>query len=730
MRKLLHRFGIRTLTASIAVGAGLACAGLAAAQEPQSEPAAAQAGEVAASETDSDTAYADSIATELDEFVVEGRTQRVIKNGVEYMPDGKTKKMAHNATSLLEFMQIPQLKIAPVKGTITTRNDEPIDSYIDYVKATEEDLKGLRPEDVMRVEVLDYPDDPRFAGSDHVINYILHKYEWGGYTKLDVNGTALGKDMGSAILYSKFSYRNWTFDANISATLMHENRDSYSRETFKDIFIGNEHIDRIDRITTYPASNCLKTNGESASLRAIWNSGQSFVSHQLFISREESPSTSTKTHEEFSKDILPSTDAINTEYQQSMGIAAAGNYYFQLKRQHSLSAYWLMIYNSNRRNSSYQLGDLTPIINNNRETSYNPFIQMNYLLPLGHNNNLDFLLVSNTQIFNTEYFGSYQNSIQKLRSSQNLLLGKYTHQLTPELNLMARVGISYLYSRLNGNSILNTWNPRAYIVIGYKFNQSNALSMEMAWGNAQPSPQTTNEATVQQDELMWLKGNPHMRNPLMPYAAVKYNYIPTNNFSLIGSLMYDAMLNDPSFDYLSIPGYNGVVKTATDDVKTHNFSLSLTGSLRLLNNSLNLEASLGVKQTEKRGIYTEHLTAPYASASARYFLGNFAFNIFYTSPNTRLYEYIKRSTRSIYGLSCAYSAGNFKGELKFNNWFNSNRCYQTLHTSHYDLSGWTTFWDISRVLMLNLSYTLPYGKKVDRNNELPSGSIQNSAIMK
>ncbi|MDE7343839.1 MAG: hypothetical protein K2N19_07485, partial [Muribaculaceae bacterium] len=152
MRRLLHRFGIRILTASIAMGAGLACAGLAAAQEPQSEPTAAQAGEVAASVTDSDTAYADSIATELDEFVVEGRTQRVIKNGVEYMPDGKTKKMAHDATSLLEFMQIPQLSVSPENGQVTTAAGQQITSFINYVRVTENDLNGLRPEEVLRVE--------------------------------------------------------------------------------------------------------------------------------------------------------------------------------------------------------------------------------------------------------------------------------------------------------------------------------------------------------------------------------------------------------------------------------------------------------------------------------------------------------------------------------------------------------------------------------------------------
>ncbi|MDE5957390.1 MAG: hypothetical protein K2G78_03675 [Muribaculaceae bacterium] len=730
MRRLLHRFGIRILTASIAMGAGLACAGLAAAQEPQSEPTAAQAGEVAASVTDSDTAYADSIATELDEFVVEGRTQRVIKNGVEYMPDGKTKKMAHDATSLLEFMQIPQLSVSPENGQVTTAAGQQITSFINYVRVTENDLNGLRPEEVLRVEVLDHPDDPRFGGADHVINYILVKYDWGGYTKLTANGETLARDAASGTIYSKFVYKNWLFDVVGKASISKEDVESYSRETFKDIFFDNNHINEVERISSTPTPNCKKNNFQELILHALWNNENTSISHYIGINRLANPFTRNLSREEFSDNLLPSSEAVNEESQQSMGAAAQGDYFFTLSRKQSLHIMWNMYYASTRRNSTYQLADLTPIVADNREKTYVPWIEIEYTLPLGHNNKLGFRALSRVAIYHTGYSGTSQNSREDLSSTENILFATYSHQLSQKLRIFTRLGASYSYSDLNGSTIVNTLNPRFNFVTDYQINQSNSLSSELSWGNSYPSPSTTNDAIVQQNELMWVKGTRNLKNMLLPSVYVDYNFIPNNTFSFSSYIFYEGMLNACTFDYLSVPGYNGVVRTPTDNCDLHSIYLNLTGSARLLNRSLGIKVTLGTSHTSKTGVNSDRLTSLYAKTWITYFLGNFNFRLYYLSPQSFLSETKKEWRRSIYGLSVGYSTGNFTAEANFADWFNSNRMYTAVHSPHYDLYNWDTDRDLSRRISLTLTYTLPYGKKVSRDNELPTGSHINSAIMK
>ena len=129
----------------------------------------------------------DSIKTqELDEVVVEAKLQSTSSTVSTYIPTSKQKNSSQTATDLLNRMAIPQLSLG-MGNSVKTTSGKNVDIFIDYLPASEQDLTGMRMEDVRKVEYYDYPKDPRFQGSAHVINFIMQKYEYGGYLKAFAN---------------------------------------------------------------------------------------------------------------------------------------------------------------------------------------------------------------------------------------------------------------------------------------------------------------------------------------------------------------------------------------------------------------------------------------------------------------------------------------------------------------------------------------------------------------
>ena len=99
--------------------------------------------------------------------------QYMTANKSVYVPTKGEKKVAHGGGSLVRAMGITALSVDPMSEAITTVSGKPVEKFIDYVPATEQDIANIRPMDVKRVELLEYPSDPRFRGAEYVLNFIM-----------------------------------------------------------------------------------------------------------------------------------------------------------------------------------------------------------------------------------------------------------------------------------------------------------------------------------------------------------------------------------------------------------------------------------------------------------------------------------------------------------------------------------------------------------------------------
>lgn len=606
--------------------------------------------------------------------------------------------------------------------------------FIDFVPATEQDISGLRPEDVVRVEVLNYPEDPRFQSAPHVVNFIMQHYEWGGYTKLTAVGSTLASDKINGSAYSKFVYDNWTFDANGSGNWSYQGHNpGTNTQIFREIEFMGKHYDEITRHTYGSHDYNKRANSQWASIRASYQAQSYYIQHSISFGRNAEPMLSSRSTVSFSEGIPGSTTSRSLDSFQSIYPSVNGYYQFMLPKGNSIMAGWTFSYGSTLRKSNYSIEDRTPIINNNREKVYSPVASLTYSKQLGHGNTFRTSVMTYNSIFDTEYAGSYDGR-QKLLSSENMLFLEYMQNWQMGLSLYTRVGASYVVGRVNGVNTLEQWNPRLGAQLQYQINDKHSASIEGWWGNSHPQPSTANDALVQSNELLWLQGNPLLKNTIFTMASASYTYIPVNIFSLSATVEYEGNPDKQAYEYYTLPGIDGLVRRSINSGTCHSYFALLSATLKTLNNSLVFNVKGTAKRVVLTGCDSQNMNLLFASGSIRYLHKNFSVSVFYNSPQKFLTAWdngVMSSCKSTYGMTANVAFGDFKASLRFMNWFSKEILVNTRFNSPR-FSEMSEIWteDLSRKIALTLTYTFSYGKKVNRYNELQEGGGVGTAILK
>lgn len=682
----------------------------------------------------------DTVATEeyelptisLDELVVEGRTQRIVKNGVEYMPAAKVKKSAGDALSLLMLMQVPQLQVSPMNLSVKTLSGQMVDFFIDWLPATEADLKGLRPEDVTRVEVLDFPDDPRFNGAQHVINYVMKRYEWGGYTKLTAHGKALSENGVNGSAYSKFAYKRMVFDMNLDgAGYWKDNKNlETGREIYKDFDLEGIHYNEVTRKSEVSGQHS-RMNTQNFSLRATYTKGNTVIVHTAGFYRNATPKENSTSAVSFSDNLFDATRTSSRAFRQELAPSVKGYYRFGLPKNSFLTTSWSLTHSGTRHSSFYQLGENTPIVNSQKERAYTPNATIEFTKQLGGSRTLRAIVSSLNAFFRTEYAGSYEG-IQKLTSSDNSLYLSYSQYWQRGISLFTKLGATYAYGRVNGENTLSEWDPQAGIELQWMINPHNLLSGEGWLGNRTPSSSTSNSALMQSNELLWIEGNPDLKNTKYFQTFWTYSFIPTNSLSLSASLLYVGNYDKYANLYYTSDLCGGLIRKVVNSGSIHAYSAIISGTLRLLNNSLAITLRGSANRNRFTGI--DAMTADWltGTAMATYIIKGCAVSLYYTSPEKTTGIFDRGSVTRLpaqYGASIAYGNGNFNASLAFNNWWSDGECRNTFTSPHFSSVRGVKGTGFDRSFELTLTYTFPYGKKVSRDNELEKASGAGSAIL-
>lgn len=306
-----------------------------------------------------------SDATTLKEITVTANKTVMTNDKIIVTPTSADKRISHDGTRLLENMNIAALNVSSLEGTVTTAGGEPVSTFIDFMPASRVDVANIRPEDVKRVEIYDFPTDPRFGGQPHVVNFITVKYEYGGYTKVSADqyfvfNTA---DYG---LYSKFSYKKMIYDAGVNFDYMnvkHGGTESQYQYIFPDETINLESRKEKPQ---------FKNHGVSAFFRAKYKTEKTVISNTVGISHSKAPESESLIFNEFSSpNYLSGTDHSLSD-NSNISASWEGNYQFIFDNDYALVVRPSLKYANFKTNSAffYPESDVPQITNRVKENAW------------------------------------------------------------------------------------------------------------------------------------------------------------------------------------------------------------------------------------------------------------------------------------------------------------------------------------------------------------------------
>lgn len=182
------------------------------------------------------------VVTNLNEVTIEGGSINNEINKTDYFITDLDRKKASSSFDLIS--KIPQLRTDNMNYSISTMDGKPVKILINGLTATVQDLIGIRPDKVIKVEYYTIP-PARYAGSGFasVINVITKKSQKGGNVVADLQN-AITTGYSNDMINFKYNEKNSQF--GFYYYLGHR---SYSKRVMNErlnyLFHGNEFIKTI-----------------------------------------------------------------------------------------------------------------------------------------------------------------------------------------------------------------------------------------------------------------------------------------------------------------------------------------------------------------------------------------------------------------------------------------------------------------------------------------------------
>lgn len=666
----------------------------------------------------------------LKAVTVESKNAMLLADKSIYRPTQRQKNASQTATDLLVRMAIPQLNTRLGSSVITTAAGQSVAMYIDFVPATESDLKMMKITDVKTVEYLEYPSDPRFQGNRFVINFRMVTYEYGGYVKtLGVENFIANS--GYAQVNAKITKNKMVYDIMGYGYYSANNHFGVDQiETFH-LPQENGEINSFQRESTTESSKYLKQNYEG-SFRALY-SGDKITSNNLIaLGLDRMPHNDNVGKVEYPNSLMSKDEYSSVSTQKAKYLNYTGYYFFSLPKNNSLSASLGYSYSHTDQSSNYLEYQLPPIYNAANDNTH----EGNAVITYGHTFSDKHSLMAHVRGIYEHNRTNYSGSVNALDYSTTKFeqIGATYNFSSANLSTSFGIGWNWLKTCLNDN-ISNSNYPYLDASVRYVPNERNSFGAVFHYSVWPPSSNYKSENVIHVSPFLWHTGNPLLKSHRSYDIGINYSFIPSNKYNM--TLFANSWLvgNRAAFVYEATP--EGILRTIEQPIGYfRHYNYGINASTNLFDSKVYLSAQLAQLYVQNGEPYNINHSSISYYVQALYYVGNFNFALAYQSANaTDNYNSMSglwTRNKDVFVVQAGWSNGKWNIVLTAQNLqhWNWRALQDTMNSSNYSVSRWMNNASRHAFVQLSATYTFCFGKKVSISDDISKQSGASSGILK
>lgn len=678
-----------------------------------------------------DTARTDTSKTAvLGEAVVEAQMQRTSSAATTYIPSADQKRAAQNALDLLRRMAIPQLQISLTDDKVKDNSGEEVSLFINFMPATQEDKEGLRTTDVLRVEYLEFPTDPRFQGAPRVVHIILQEYAYGGYTKFTGREDFLIGLSSKVNVFSKFTYKKMTYDFFVGTENLncrHISVNTVADYSLKDAD-GNDYT-----LTRSETSNRTRYRKDSypVTFRATYNSEKIQIRNTLGYTHNALPTQQQIGTLTYSPGMAEDYQYERNNPSRENSLSYQGIFNFFLPHKFSLSLTPQVSYSHTNDALTYVTSLSDPIQRNARENAYFYRLDASMNKRFGEHHTLSMgLHGSNTgnrlrYSGNVAYSDRFHNAFESFSAGYQFKSKKF--------NSYTALGFCWEQSGINEVKNSDAY-PFLHVILRYSPNTKNSFSTYFQYANNTPGLEWKTSDLLRDNEFLYLTGNPLIENARHVTFNLSYNWFPSNRFSMSVFGNYFKMFDRMIAVYDAYDNGRALLRTYRNDGDYVQGSVGATASLKLFKNKLQLYVRPEQRFLRSTGVYDKTYCPFQIYAQASCYLKQFHFDLFYQTAQKSMFSaspVINRS-RDDYGLEAGWANSVWNIRLTAANLFRTSWDASDRFTEAPLFKERRTYLtnQSHACIRFSVTYTFGYGKKVQRGNEVGAQQGAASGILK